>query len=416
MKRLICVGLALLCLTAGCGAVGPAEEHTTVAEPVVGTTTVPQEKIVTTQKESVPRPDYEFTEYFAKTPTHIFATRGGKPFEHGNELYRMPLGDISRQEKIALPGQFDEIAICGLSEQWLFVSTGQTVIDEGSSYPRLLSAVTYRISLKTLKSEQVDECLNKSPKYGIYPRYNAGSDSLLYIRDSVVEALPLGTENRNEVFDFSDQYNPASDAHVRGWANTPDGPSLEILGDWWDGPFYCIVFDSNNIGRVMDREDMLKYAQPEPNKVEEELKDHNYSDEQITFVYSYATCGNYVYYVEESYSTKERNLYRVKLDGTGKELLRKNTNIFSLMEVNDKLFCLAHWPEDSEGMGFYSLDEKGQLLKVIDTGWSGEWAWYGWERFGEFIMFYFEAQAYAEKAISSLYSPLTGATFYAYEK
>jgi len=353
-------------------------------------------------RESVPKPAYEFTEYYAKTPAHIFVVRGGNPWVHGNELYRMPIGDISQQEKISLPGNFDEIAICGLTEQWLYVSCGQAVLDyDYSSYPKLQSAVTYRLSLDTLKAEKIDES-----KTSYYPRYNSANDSLLYVKDKTVEALNLGTGKRSEVFDFSAYYNPANDAHIRGWANTPDGPSLEILGNWWSGPFYCIVFNSDNVGRVMDRDAVPGWYEPQPDN---SVGDH-------------ITCGNYVYYVEATDEktndyTYVKNLYRMKLDGSDTKLLRAKTNIYTMMAINDKLCCLAWLPgNDDDVFGFYALDEDGKVVKAIDTGWYGEWANYGWKRFGDYIMFIFDASSNAEEAISCLYDPATGATFYAYER
>jgi hypothetical protein len=365
------------------------------------TTAEPQVSTTTARRESVPRPDYEFTECYARTPTHIFAVRGGKPWVHGNELCRMPLDDIAKQEKIPLPGKFDEIAICGLTERWLFVSIGQAPLGEHDSYPKLQSATTYRLSLDTLKPEKIDE-----GKMNQYPRYNAASNSLLSIRDKTVEALNLDTGKRSEIYNFSAYYNPDNDAHIRGWANTPDGPSLEILGNWWDGPFYCIVFDGGNTGRMMDRADVPGWYEPQP---ENSVGDH-------------ITCGEYVYYVQ---ATDEQidvyryvnNLYRMKIDGSDVKLLRAKTNIFSMMAVNGKLCCMAWLPNhEDDAFGFYALGEDGKVVKTIDTGWLGEWADYDWGRLGDLIMFYFDASSYAENAISCLYDPATGATFYAYEK
>ena len=84
-----------------------------------------------------PRPDYEFTESYAKTPTHIFAKRGG-------ELFRMPLKNIAQKNKISLPKEFDHIAIIGLTKQWLFVTGGQRNEDGA-----LLSFASYRSAMRT---------------------------------------------------------------------------------------------------------------------------------------------------------------------------------------------------------------------------------------------------------------------------
>lgn|GEM_PF-2986494 len=374
-------------------------------------------------REILPRPDYEFTEYYAKTPTHIFAVRGGKPFQRGNELYRMPLTDISQQEKIPLPGKFDEIAICGLTEKWLFVSVGQTVYDESSGSPQVKSTITYKLPLDSYKTEKIDEY-----KIDWYPRYNAASNSLLYLQEKTVEALHLNTSKRSTVFDFSDYYCSANDSVIRGWFNAPDGTVvLDIIAHWWAGTQNCIAIGKDNAVQVMDVCDIPWYTQLKgpQNEAEEQLEKRGYDSDRDTYVNTYITCGAYVYYVENVKNTnRTRNLYRVKPDGTAKELLRAGTHIFSLVAVKDKLCCLAFAPytaedgtvHESDDIGFYSLHEDGKLNKVIDTGWLGEWADYGWERFGDLIMFGIHSWGSSENAMSCIYDPATSATFYAYEK
>jgi len=361
-------------------------------------------------RETVPRPNYEFTKFFAKTPTHIFATRGGKLWDEtrSNELYRMTLNDISRQEKITLPGKVEYITICGLTEEWLYVCSGKT---------------TFRVSLKTLKAEQVDTYESE-----MAPRYNAASNSLLYVKGETVEALHLTTGKRSTAFDFSDYYNPANDSFVRGWFNAPDGTVvLNIIAHWWAGTQNCIAVGKNNAVQVMDVYDIPWYTQLKgpQNEAEEQLEKRGYDSDRDTYVNTYVTCGAYVYYVENVKNTnRTKNLYRVKPDGTDRELLRAGTHIFSLVAVKDKLCCLAFTPytaedgtvHESDDIGFYSLHEDGKLNKVIDTGWLGEWADYDWEHFGDLIMFGIHSWGSSENAISCIYDPATSATFYAYEK
>jgi len=355
--------------------------------------------------EALPKPEYEFTLSYAKTPTHIFASRGG-------ELYRMPLNDIAQQEKISLPKKFDDIAISGLTKQCLYVSGGRTNIDEGSSYPRLLSTVTYRISLETLKVEQVDESeVGEIPRYGIYPRYNAASNSLLYVRDHAVEALKLDTGKRSKIFDFDGYY--LGDSCVRGWLNAPDGEVvLDILGNWWDGPTNYAIFGKGNAVRMSDRGSYwfgTEMPEHKPNRAEKELEKRNDID-------TYVTCGDYVYYVERTEEIYDdyyrvKNLYRMKTDSSNNKLLRAKTNIFSLMAVNDNLCCLAWLPSHSEEMGFYALDENGKVTRTIGHGYDGEWGGSGWRRFGELIMFNDYMHGSAEDELLVLYDPSTGAVF-----
>ena len=381
------LALVMLCL-AGCGAGEPPPETVSTG--------------------------YEFTISYAKTPTHIFAARGGA-------LYRMPLKDIARQEKIPLPKQFDELAFSGLTEKWLYVSGGTKSSDEEYN---LQGSVTYRISLETLNVEKIDESNSKTDWY---PRYNAASDSLLYIQGHTVEAFDLGTSKRGMVFDFK-KYLGASG--TKSWMNTPDGKVvLDILLDWWDGGDNCLVFDENNKVQVMSDDDFpwgwqLQTPQQPLNKAEEALEkrtwDHkenprNYESDEPEYIYvdEYVTCGDYVYYVEAGWTNENHldHFYRVKTDGTEKTLLRAGANIRSLMAVNKKLFCLAPRADNSEELGFYALDENGNVIKAISYGYDGEWSWVNFMRFGDLIMFYEGLNGHRETRLITLYDPATGAVF-----
>jgi len=355
------------------------------------------------QNETRPRPDYEFTYSYAKTPTHIFASRDG-------ELYRMPLNNIAKQEKINLPKKYANLAISGLTEQWLYVSGGR-MDEEDERY--LQHAVTYRISLKTLDAKQVGEGETSE-----WPRYNVASNSLLYVCGQNVEALSFDTGKRDIVFDFIDYHGSYLNACVRGWFNTPEGEVvLEIMGDWWDGPMNCVVFGKDNTVRMRDGYEFFRRRkQPEhmPTKAEQDLEKRN-------DIATYVACGEYIYYVQETGETDNyrhvKNLYRMKLDGSDKKLLRAKTNIFELMAVNGKIICLASLPNnDFDQFGFYALDEDGKVAKTISQGYDGEWGGSGWERFGDLIMFSDYFHGSAESTLLTLYDPATTATFHAYTK
>jgi hypothetical protein len=282
----------------------------------------------------------------------------------------------------------------------------------------LLNTVTYRISLESLNAEQVDEReADKSPGYGIYPRYNAASNSLLYISDHKVEALNFDTDKRSTIFDFDGYY--LGNSCVRGWVNAPDGEvALEILGNWWDGPMNYAVFGKGNSVRMSDRGFSWSRAEPpEPpphGEIEKALI------EKFDIV-CFAAHGNYIYYVEtiERNDYKQygiRDLYRIKSDGSDKKLLRAKTNIFSLWSEGGRLLCFAHLPDKyyddyNYEYGFYTLDENGKVANAIAHGFDGEWSNTDIERLGDLTMFMVNSHGSAENALITLYDPATDAMF-----
>jgi len=200
---------------------------------------------------------------------------------------------------------------------------------------------------------------------------------------------------------------------------------------WWGGAGNCFVFGKDNVVRIVDEMDFPRSKTPldhTPGKAERELstrgwnqkdnpRDHD-SDTYI-FITTYAACGDYVYFVESGWGPARRgdrhgtwhDLFRVKTDGTDKKLLRKDTNIYNLMVVKDKLFCLAYLPNGSEEIGFYALDENGKVSKTIAHGFDGEWGWNVFERVGNLIMFNNYSVNGSEVSLHTLYNPATGAVF-----
>ena len=353
--------------------------------------------------QKVPRPAYEFTSTYAKTPTHIFGLYGKKHEGKISDrvLYRMPINDISQQQKIALPDKYDSLAICGLTEEWLFVGGGKTDEDY----------VTYRISLDTLKAEKVDEYETG----WLYPRYNAAGNSLLYVSGHTVEALHLDTGKRSTVFDFNDYYMVRSDySRISGWFNTPEGEVvLQTLKGWWGGYGNCFVFGEDNKVRIADYCDLPRVkTQPKrtSGKIEQELAKRSTNE-----IRDYEVCGDYVYYVEKEETG--RAFYRVRTDGTEKKLLQTDTKIFCLLAVNNRLFCqVGDDPWWGGRFEFCALDENGKITKTIDQGDGGEWSWNDWERFDDFILIYTESVNGSENYLQTLYDPATTATFHAYEQ
>jgi len=352
------------------------------------------------QNETQSRPDYEFTLSYAKTPTYIFASRDG-------ELYRMPLKDIARQEKIPLPKKFDYLGISGLTEEWLFVSGG---IEPKFSNYDLQNAVTYRISLKTLEVKKVGE-----GETNVCPRHNAAGNSLLYVKDKTIEALDLDTGKRKVIFDFSSYY--FGESFVRGWINASNGELvLQVLGDWWNGPLNYLVVAKGNAVRLTGNYNLPQWeeeAQPEPppcSKYEQALIER----EDVKAVTAH---GGYIYYVqtaEESENGWFNNLYRTKSDGSELKLLRAKTNIFSLWTEGGRLLCLAYLPHEffyGESYGFHILGIDGKVTQTIAHGYYGEWGDTVFERLYGLVMVNDSSHGLAENNLTTLYDPATGAVF-----
>ena len=85
--------------------------------------------------------DAHFTSRWAKNATYIFVAHSYLP-----ALYRLPLGDISGGDRLALPGDGD-VEFLGMSEQYLFVSQMTGPWD-------MRHYEIYRISKATLEAQR----------------------------------------------------------------------------------------------------------------------------------------------------------------------------------------------------------------------------------------------------------------------
>ena len=88
------------------------------------------------------------------------------------------------------------------------------------------------------------------------------------------------------------------------------------------------------------------------------------------------------------------------------------------MAVDDKLCGFAGLQDswDEGPFDFCALNEDGKVIHVIDSGFSGEWAWNIWERLGDLILFTMCYANGSETGLQAIYDPATGAVFYAYDK
>jgi len=235
MKRLVAVALMIGVLgLAGCGAGEPAQptEPSTVqtteqmTEPIEPIT----EEVTTTKHYPPPVPpkvvntDYVFGENWARTLTHFFGICQRERGEDEFSLYRAPLSNIAKKEEILLPKEYERgelrgVSICGISEQWLYVSCWNG---------DMMRYILFRVSLRTLEVTTVDdgESINT-------PIHYTASKSLLFVRgdenreNNRLEALQLDTAESTIIYDVG-----KSDAWCH-WRITADG--MVAFEQQWSG-------------------------------------------------------------------------------------------------------------------------------------------------------------------------------------
>lgn len=424
-KRAASVFLALVFLAAACGKAEVAPEATAleVAESTEETTEEP-----TTEESTVPPttkhydppmppevpPKHIATMTYAVSDTHFY----GIHIEHlaeGNyerTLLRTPLNNILKYEEVPLPKSYEGDAlghfqICGLTDDWLFVNF------EGKN--RFFA--TYRISVKDFTAELLDYS-----EASFIPWYNAGSNSLLFgfqntINDHFgikLEALQLDTKQRTEIFDGTTQW------FAELWSNTADGlVALETSNDWPhrdpSSMSSVLIIDKDNrvvpttynkVNFKIENDNLI-------NQAEQLLKERD-ENEIVTFT----TCGNYVYYVEDNrFNGEPKNLFRMRIDGSERKLLREKTNIYRLITVQSKLFCLADRPVPAEITwdyfpgGLYALDADGKITKII-AHFQDYDSVHLLERIGNFVLLkVFGIYSTHDGHFHTLYDPATGAVF-----
>jgi len=385
MKRVLCALLAVA-LLAALGACG-AEKKEPVTTPEDAAT-----EEVTTERQTMEQKHYDppvppenppkciATPSYAVSDTYIYGvhTKHPKEGEDGKiTLRRAPLSDIAKHKEIPLPKTYEGktlegLVIIGLTERDLLVSQWYS---SGADEKYRETYITYRVALNNFEATVLD-----AGDYACTPWYNAGSDSLLFTtrKDEVlqIEAMRLNGKERTTIWS-----EPRDSFWLQNWRNTADGlvavesgsdgiPSKQRGGE-------VHVVDKDNRAVLTDYAKLDFPAdiinQPK-NEAEQSLEDNE-------LIVTYATCGTFIYYVEDDDPRDEdewgrvyRTLYRMKADGTDKKLLREKTKIDSLMALDETLFCLAWrpWPEDYDDiefpMGFYRLDAEGKVTETIAQG------------------------------------------------
>jgi len=342
-----------------------------------------KEPEVENEIRAVVDPMANFTSTWAKTDTHFFFsyTRFSRDYgDDGNAvyhihyaLYRLPLNDITRGERVAVPGD-GEFEILGMSEQYLFVSRRSSDWDS-RSYD------TYRISLSTLEAVFIDSGIY----YGI-PFFHLASNSILFAHGGFdegavrLEYLRLDTDQRNIFYEF-DSENFLS--FNTGWWQMENDAVVFINSNWAgvDGSADFILIDSELQARQIrsyEIERGITLPSEPQNPAEEfifELGAHSFG--------GYATIGDWVYYlwIEDRGHGRSRNLYRINIDGTQNTLLQEETGINWLWGVNNTLLAVVPTDQPAEGpASWYEavvLAEDGSVAKVLGGGWYGHNATFG---------------------------------------
>jgi len=446
MKRVLCA-LFAIALMAALGACG-AKKQEPVTEPEAlamehGTTTAAQEETTEEERTTTQRKHYDppvppetppkfiATPSYAVSDTHIYGVRteyNEDETDWKTTLYYAPLSDITKQKEIPLPKTYEgatlwEPDIIGLTERDLFVrqwydrkkADGE---DGDTSY--IETSVIHRVALDNFEATVL-----AAGDYCHTPWYNAGSDSLLFLtrknNNFQIEAMRLNGGERTTIWseELENSFPPEH------WRNTVDGMvAVEGISDWippQENGGELLVVDKDNRVVPTDRTKIdfsADIANRPKNQMEQSLKDNN-------AIRAYATCGDWVYYVENNTPREEdergrvyRNFYRMKADGTEKTLLREKTQIDSLMALDSQLFCLADRPvpEDDERIdyypvGFYALDADGKVTETIAHGVDYN-SFHFFEPLGH-LMLYKRFGIYGNNSglLICIYDPATGAKF-----
>jgi len=362
-----------------------------------------------------------FTSTWAKTEEYFFFRHNlvtwrqhdgpGREVEH--LLYRLPFDDITQGSRVTLPGE-GEIEILGLSNTYLFISR-RTGTWELRTYS------IYQIDLLTFQPTLIDT----GDYYGV-PFFHVPSNSILFAHESFeenmiwLEHLQLDTKERNIFFEFETN---------NFWSNATG---------WWQMENGDIAFINSSWGGVEALSDFILInheLQAERIKLDEikwlflrESEPHNPAEEfiyrlEISLRYGrqVVTIDNWVYYLVLQYNDEQswnlnNNLYRIKTDGTQNMLLKEDTYIRWLMNINNTIIAFIEpevLQEDESWVEVVVLSEDGNILKTIGAGWHGHNSGFGAERLldTDMIMIMDYSFFLVDGSVQGLFCTKTGAFF-----
>jgi len=425
LKLLLILVMASLLVLSGCNNEHPPGES---SDQPTASATQPTAETQPPVEDALPT-GYEILYGFAKTPTHYYS-------KDGVGIVRAPIDNLGQQEKIPLPENYDGIRltnaeICGITEDWLFVNLWEyyEIVRDEYGYEGDLenrTCVTFRIAMESWEAEVIKVGKDSmSPA----PWYNPASDSLLIPYVIVnsegsnfvnIECMQLTTRKTSQI--FKDGRPFSIDNWSSYWISTPDsGAVLEKRqGDNSSvSDFY--VFDGKNSvqQKTYDEMSFVEYFDEVPQIAIEELVD---MPDEETHISDSVTAGEFVYYLQ--YGTTNEfmvtDLYRVKADGTERELLRENTNILGLYSVKDQLLCKTYtsakeWnasDDEEHEIEIRLLDNDGEFGKVlfryIENSMGN--STYGIASYDGKAMIWFSV-IYDASSFESLYDIDTGVTF-----
>lgn len=288
-------------------------------------------------------------------------------------LYRVPFANITQGEQVPVPGE-GEIDIAGISDEYIIVRR-HTAIVGTSLYYRL-----YRISLSTYEATLIYASVYSSELiyWGVNhstPFFHAASYSLLYFHSCYndsrlwLEYLCLQTGARNTFFELqTEAYFPT---HGTVWLHMEDGAvvlrAYALWSMWTVVRTHYILIDAHLNARAIQRGD-IAFPSSDPYGTRTLLRNLG-----VFSTGAVAQRGDWVYFLRSwGYSPTPRSrwyhrLYRIRTDGTGRELMHEYLEFYSLYMFDGKLFATVPTMRDRH-YDAVKLAEDGSIAKVIGFG------------------------------------------------
>ena len=390
-----------------------------------------EEDITPPETKAVLYPQVNSTSTWAKTPTHFFFVAREATFEYDEDgtrvhqtssvLYRLPLDDIMQVAIVAVPGN-GELEVVGLSDEYLFVTRKNR---EGHASWHLKTYTTYSVSLATLQTTLID-----SGDYFGIPWFHPTSNSILFSHANPaeqevylhslgkfwLESLQLDTGLRQVIYEFESP-NFASGT---GWWQM-EGDAVVFINSRWgaeeEGSDFILLDSELQAQRIeLDNIGGIFRQRPQAQNPAEE-----FIFELGMWHNVYTTVGDWVYYMWRAGRDIpwRGELHRIRPDGTENMLVQANTDIISLLGVNNMLFATVfsepeqHIGGDVDWHEAVKLSLDGSIEKVLGGGWHGHNTGFGIRHLvGTDLVMIVEFSFFRlDDSVQGLYCTNTGALF-----